>query len=135
MSLFSFRLKDGNTVIIYAQDEPSAREVLREMGQQDTVATVREIKNFAARFALTDSGDLQTTLLHPGTLNEMAADYPFLQAAKSHSFVDFGSPCTDDPSNPVLFSESARQHIKGWDKRDVDVIAYAVQQERERFSN
>lgn len=135
MSLFSFRLKDGNTVIIYAQDEPSAREVLREMGQQDTVATVREIKNFAARFALTDNGDLHTTLLHPGTLNEMAADYPFLQAAKSHSYVDFGSSCTDDPSNPVLFSESARQHISGWDKRDVDVIAYAVQQERQRFSN
>lgn len=89
MALFSFRLKDGNTVIIYAQDEPSAREALREMGQQDTVATVREIKNFVARFSLTDSGDLHTTLLHPGTLNEMAADYPFLQAAKSHSFVDF----------------------------------------------
>ena len=135
MSLFSFRLKDGGTVIIYAQDEPSAREVFREMGPQDTVATVREIKNFAASFALTDSGDLQTTLLHRGTLKEMAADYPFLQAAKSHSYVDFGSSSTDDPSNPVLFSESARQHIKGWDKRDTDVIAFAVQQERGRFSN
>ncbi|HKR31232.1 MAG TPA: hypothetical protein VJT08_12170 [Terriglobales bacterium] len=135
MALFSFRMKDGNTVIIYAQDERSADELLREMGPQSAVANVRQIATFAATFSLTDSGDLQTTLLHPGTLKELAPQYPFLQAAKAHSYADFGSSRTDDPSKPVLFNQSAREHKKGWNQRDKEVISYAVQQERERFSN
>src|SRR5437660_10275101 len=128
MSLFSFRMKDGNTVIVYAQDERLAKEAIGEMGLQSTVATVREIRTFAATFSLTDSGDLQTTLLHPGTLKELAPDYPMLQAAREHSYADFGSSRTDDSSNPVLFNQSARQHVKGWHDRDKDVIGYAVQQ-------
>jgi hypothetical protein len=135
MSLFSFRMKDGNTVIVYAQDQRSATEVLREMGLQSTVANVRQIAKFAATFSLTDSGDLQTTLFHKGTLKELEPDYPLLQAAKAHSYADFGSSRTDDTSNPVRFNRSAREHAKGWNQRDKDVIGYAVQQERERFSN
>jgi hypothetical protein len=38
MPLFSFRMKDGNSVIVYVQDQRSATEVLREMGLQSTVA-------------------------------------------------------------------------------------------------
>jgi hypothetical protein len=128
-------MKDGNSVIIYAEDQTSATKVLQEIGLQSSVASVREITSFAATFSLTDSGDLHTTLLHPGTLKELAPDYPVLQAAKAHSYADFGSSRTDDPSNPVLFNQSARQHTKGWNQRDQDVIGYAVQQERERFSN
>jgi hypothetical protein len=135
MSLFSFRMKDGSSVIVYAQDQRSANEVLREMGLQSTVANVRPIAKFAASFSLTDSGDLHTTLFHPGTLKELELDYPVLKAAKAHSYADFGSSGTDDPSNPVLFNQSAREHAKGWNQRDKDVIGYAVQQERERFSN
>ena len=135
MSLFSFRMKDGNTVIVYAEDERSAREAVREMGLQSTVATVRKITSFAATFSLTDGGDLQATLLHPDTLRQLAPDYPLLQAARAHSYADFGSSRTDDGSKPVLFEQSARQHAKNWNQRDKDVIGYAVQQERERFSN
>jgi hypothetical protein len=135
MSLFSFRMKDGNSVIIYADNEHAAEDVLREMGLQSTVANVRRIAKFAASFALTDSGDLQAILLHPGTLGELAPDYPFLKAARAHSYADFGSSSTDDPSNPVLFDHSVRHHVRGWKKRDKDVIGFAVQQERERFSN
>lgn len=135
MSLFSFRMKDGNCVIIYAKHEEAAREILREMGLQSNVANVRRIVKFAAHFVLTDSGDLQATLLHPGTLNELAPDYPLLQAARAHSYADFGSSRTDDRSNPVLFDQSARQHDRGWQQRDKDVVGFAVQQERERFSN
>lgn len=135
MKLFSFRMKDGNSVIIYAQDERTATEVLGEIGLHSTVASVRELASFAATFTLTDSGDLQTTLLHPGTLKELAPDYPLLHAARAHSYADFGNSGTDDPKNPVLFNKSARQHEKHWDQRDKDVIGYAVQQERERLSN
>ena len=135
MSLFSFRMKDGNTVIVYAQDERLAKEAIGEMGLQSTVATVREIRTFAASFSLSDSGDLLATLLHPGTLKELAPDYPLLLAARAHSYADFGSSQTDDRSKPVLFEQTARQHAKGWNERDKDVIGYAVQQERERFSN
>jgi hypothetical protein len=122
-------------VIIYAEDKTSATKVLQEIGLQSTVASVREITSFAATFALTDNGELHTTLLHPGTLKQLAPDYPVLQAAKAHSYADFGSSRTDDASNPVLFNQSVRQHAKGWNQRDKDVIGYAVQQERERFSN
>jgi hypothetical protein len=135
MSLFSFRMKDGNSVIIYAPDQYAATEVLREIGMQNTVASVRTLASFAATFCLTETGDLQTTLLHPGTLEELAPDYPLLQAARAHSYADFATSGTDDPGNPVLFNKSARQHGKRWSQRDKDVIGYAVQQERERLSD
>jgi len=35
-------MKDGSTVIIYEQDEPSATKVLQEIGLQSTVASVRQ---------------------------------------------------------------------------------------------
>lgn len=135
MSLFSFRMKDGNSVIVYAKDQSSATETLKSMGVQSNVASVREIASFAAMFVLTDSGDLETTLLHPATLDELASDYPLLEAARAHSYADFGSSNTDDRSQPVLFSEPVREHAKAWDRRDKNVVSYAVQQERERLSN
>ena len=122
MSLFSFRMKDGNSVIVYAQDQRSATEVLKEMGLQSSVAGVRQLTRFAATFSLTDGGDLQATLLHPDTLRQLAPDYPLLQAARAHSYADFGSSRTDDGSKPVLFEQSARQHAKNWNQRDKDVI-------------
>ena len=135
MRLFSFRMKDGNCVIVYAKDEKSAVEILNEMGVQSTVAGVRQITRFVANFALTDSGDLRTTLLDPRTLDEFMPDYPLLQAARTHSYVDFGSSSRENKSDPVLFDESTRRHTNDWNQRDKDLIGYAVQQERERFSN
>src|SRR3954447_1379734 len=135
MPLFSFRMKDGNSVIIYAEDERSATEGVREMGLQSTVASMRQIETFAAAFSLSDSGDLHTTLLHPPTLKELAPDYPLLHAARAPSYADFRTSKTDDASHPVLFQQAARQHVRDWKQRDKDVIGYAVQQERERFSN
>jgi hypothetical protein len=128
-------MKDGNSIIVYATDQSSAMETLKSMGVQSNVASVRQIASFAAMFVLSDGGDLQTTLLHPATLDELAPDYPLLQAARAHSYADFGSSNTDDRSRPVLFNEPVRQHAKAWDRRDKSVIGYAVQQERERLSN
>jgi len=135
MRLFLFRMKDGNCVVIYAKDETSAVVILNEMGVQSSPASVRQIKRFVAKFALTDAGDLRTTLMDPGTLEEFAPDYPLLQAARTQSYADFGSSNTDSRSQPVLFDGSTRQHRKDWTHRDEDLIGYAVQQERERFSN
>lgn len=98
MRLFSFRMKDGNSVIIYANDEAEAVETLNEMGIQSTPASVRPITRFVAAFALTDAGDLHTTLLDPGTLSELAPDYPLLRSARAHSYADFGSSSVGDPS-------------------------------------
>jgi hypothetical protein len=135
MRLFSFRMKDGNSVIIYANDQAEASDILSEMGMQGTAASVRPITRFVAAFALTNAGDLHTTLLDPGTLSELAPDYPLLRSARAHSYADFGSSNAADPCKPVLFDDSVRQDANNWDQRDKDVIAYAVQQERERFSN
>lgn len=135
MRLFAFRMKDGNCVIIYAKDESSAVATLSEMGVQSTPASVRQITRFVANFALTDAGDLRTTLLDRGTLEEFAPDYPLLQAARTQSYADFGSSDTDSRAQPVLFDGPTRQHLNEWNHRDEDLIGYAVQQERERFSN
>lgn len=135
MCLFSFRMKNGNCVIVYAKDELTAVQVLNEMGVQSTVASVRPLSRFVASFALTDSGDLQTTLLDAATLTELAPDYPLLQAARAHSYIDFEGSNRNSPSAPVLFHDSSRRDANNWDQRDQDVVAYAVRQERERFSN
>ena len=135
MRLFSFRMRDGNSVIIYARDQLAAEQTLTEMGMQSTAASVRELTRFVANFALTDGGDLHATLLDPGTLNEVSPDYPFLQSARAHSYADFGTSSAGDPSEPNLFNDSVRQDAHNWDKRDKDLIAYVVQKERERFSN
>jgi hypothetical protein len=135
MCLFLFRMKDGNCVIIYAEDETSAIGILNGMGVQGSPAAVRRINRFVANFALTDAGDLRTTLLDPGTLEELAPDYPLLKAARAQSYADFGSSSTDGGSQPALFDTPARQHQNDWNQRDEGLIGYAVQQERERFSN
>lgn len=135
MCLFSFRMKDGNCVIIYAEDETSAIGILNEMGVQGSPSSVRRINRFVANFALTDAGDLRTTLLDPGTLEEFAPDYPLLQAARAQSYADFGSSSTENKSQPVRFDAATRQHQNDWKQRDEGLIGYAVQQERERFSN
>lgn len=134
MRLFSFRMKDGNSVIIYARDQRAAEKTLTEMGMQSTVASVRELTRFVANFALTDGGDLHTTLLDPETLKEVSPDYPLLQSARAHSYADF-SASSGDSSEPNLFNDFVRQDAHNWDKRDKDLIAYVVQKERERFSN
>jgi hypothetical protein len=135
MPLFSFRMTDGNSVIIYAPDQRAAEETLTEMGMQSTAASVRELTRFVANFALTDAGDLHTTLLDPGTLNEVLPDYPLLRSARAHSYADFGGSSTAELSEPALFDDLIRQDAHNWNRRDKDLIAYAVQKERERLSN
>jgi len=135
MRLFSFRMKDGNSVIIYAPDQRAAEEILTDIGMQSTVANVRQLTRFVANFALTDGGDLHTTLLDSRTLNEVSPDYPLLKSARAHSYADFGGSTGEHSSEPALFDDSIRQDAHTWDQRDKDLIAYAVQQERERFSN
>lgn len=135
MPLFSFRMTDGNSVVIYAPDQGAAEETLTEMGMQSTAASVRELTRFVANFALTDAGDLHATLLDPGTLNEVSPDYPLLHSARAHSYADFGSSSTGESSEPVLFDNSTRQDLHNWSRRDKDLIAYVVKKERERLSN
>jgi len=135
MHLFSFRMKDGNCLVIYAKDESSAMDVLKGMGLHSTPAGVRIVTAFVANFALTDTGDLHTTLLDRGTLEDFASDYPLLHAAREHSYADFGDSRPEMASEPVLFNDLTRQDAHNWDRRDKSVISYAVQQERQRFSD
>ena len=135
MDLFSFRMKDGNCVVIYAKDESSAMKVLTGMGLQSSPASVRIVTTFVANFALTDTGDLHTTLLDDGTLQDFASDYPLLHAARAHSYADFDDSRADSASEPVLFNDLARQDAHNWSRRDKNVLGYAVQQERQRFSD
>jgi hypothetical protein len=58
-----------------------------------------------------------------------------LEAARSHSYVDFDSSETDSKTERVLFDAVARHHAQGWDKRTQAMIRYAVEQERLRFAN
>jgi len=105
MRLFSFRMKDGNSVIIYAPDQRAAEEILTDIGMQSTVANVRQLTRFVANFALTDGGDLHTTLLDSRTLNEVSPDYPLLKSARAHSYADFGGSTGEHSSEPALFDD------------------------------
>ena len=135
MDLFSFRMKDGNSVVIYAKNESSAMDALTGMGLHSTPAGVRIVTTFVANFALTDTGDLHTTLLDRGTLQDFASDYPVLHAARAHSYADFSDSRAETASEPVLFNDLARQDAHNWDQRDKNVVAYAVHQERQRLSD
>ena len=110
-------------------------EVLPGMGLHSTAAGVRIVTTFVANFALTDTGDLHTTLLDRRTLQDFASDYPLLHAARAHSYADFDDSRADSESEPVLFNDLARQDAHRWDRRDKSVVAFAVQQERQRFSD
>jgi len=105
------------------------------MGLQSSPAGVRIITKFVVNFALTDTGDLHTSLLDRGTLQDFASDYPGLHAARAHWYADFDDSRAEHGSGPVLFNDSVRQDVHNLDRRDKNVVAYAVQQERPRFSD
>lgn len=135
MSLFILRLRDGNCIVVDAPSEEKARERARPLAASE-VATARRLDSFVAQFTLNDRGELTATLLDKGTLSDLHQhEYPLLQAAHRQSYMDFGDSETDSKSDPVLYDSEASIHAKGWDKRDRDIVQFAVQQERLRFSN
>jgi hypothetical protein len=135
MSLYVLRLRNGDCVIMYAMNEREARERTGKLVTSE-VATIRPLGVFAAQFALTDEGELHSTVLDQGTVAELNKhEYPMLEAARSHSYVDFDSSETDSKTERVLFDAVARHHAQGWDKRTQAMIRYAVEQERLRFAN
>ena len=58
-----------------------------------------------------------------------------LQAANAQSYMDFDASETDSKTDAVLFNGEAKLHVRQWDKRDKEILHFAVQQERLRFSN
>jgi hypothetical protein len=92
--------------------------------------------SFAVQFSLTDEGDFQGTLLDKKTVSELYKhEYPMLRAARAQSYADFGTSETDNASREVLFDSTASNHAKDWDKRDDEIVRFAVEQERMRFSH
>jgi hypothetical protein len=135
MSLYVLRLRNGDCVIMDAMNEREARERTGKLATSE-VATIRPLGVFAAQFALTDEGELQSTILDQGTVAELNKhEYPMLEAARSHSYVDFDSSETDSKTERVLFDAVARHHAQAWDKRTQAMILYAVEQERLRCAN
>jgi hypothetical protein len=49
--------------------------------------------------------------------------------------MDFDDSETDSKTDPVLYDSKASIHAKEWNKRDKDVVQFAVHQERLRFAN
>lgn len=135
MSLYVLRLCNGNCVVMDAMNEREARELTGKLASSE-VATIRPLGVFAVQFALTDEGELQSTVLDQGTIAELNKhEYPMLEAARSHSYVDFDSSETDSKTERVLFDAVASYHAQDWDKRTQAMIRYAVEQERLRFAN
>jgi hypothetical protein len=135
MSLYVLRLRDGNCVIMDATNEREARERTGKLATSE-VATIRPLGIFAAQFSLTDEGELQSIILDQATLADLNKhEYPMLEAARNHSYVEFSSSETDSKTEHVLFDAAARRHAQGWDKRTLEMMRYAVEQERLRFAN
>jgi len=135
MSLYVLRLRDGSCVIADASDEETAREKARPLAASE-VATARKMESFVAHFALSDKGELAATLLDKKTLSDLHEhEYPLLHAANAQSYMDFDHSETDSRTEAVLYDPKASVHASGWDKRDKDIVEFAVQQERLRFAN
>jgi hypothetical protein len=135
MSLYVLRLRDGNCIILDAPNEDSARERAKPLAASE-VATARKLDSFVVQFALTDEGELTATLLDKNTISDLHQhEYPMLQAANAQSYMDFDASETDSKTDAVLFNNDANVHAQQWDKRDKDILHFAVQQERLRFSN
>lgn len=135
MSLFILRLRDGNCIVVDAPSEEKARERARPLAASE-VATARKLDSFVAQFALSNDGELTATLLDKNTISDLHQhEYPLLQAAHEQSFVDFDDSETDSRTDAVLYDSKASVHAREWDKRDKDIVQFAVQQERLRFAN
>jgi hypothetical protein len=58
-----------------------------------------------------------------------------LKVANAQSYADFGASETDSQTEAVRFSSPVRRHAQKWDERDKQIVHYAVEQERLRFSH
>jgi hypothetical protein len=135
MTLFVLRLRDGNCVVVAAEDEAGARQRAKDLRTDVEIATVRKLESFAAQFLLTDNGELQSTLLDEQTLADLRVhEYPMLNSARTQSYVDFNSSETDSKTDYVLYDAPAQKHIAAWDDRDKRLVSYAVRQERDRLA-
>jgi hypothetical protein len=136
MNVFALRLRDGGCLIVLAEDESAARNRAQSLCSVEEIASVRPVSSFAARFSLTDDGDLVSTLLDPVCLADLIAhEYPMLNAARAQSFDDFGASQTDSQTEPVLYDREAREHKADWEGRDKSLISFAVRQERQRLAS
>jgi hypothetical protein len=135
MPLYVMRIRNGNTIFAAAENEAGARERVKDIGAGSEIVNTRELGTFAAQFFLADDGELKSILLDDETLSDLQKhEYPMLDAARAHSYADFGSSETDKPGEEVLYDAAALKHERDWDQRDTDLIAYAVQQERKRLA-
>jgi hypothetical protein len=135
MSLYVLRLRDGNCIMVDAASEDEARSRVKPVPGNE-IATARNLESFVARFSLTDDGELTSTLVDKRTVAELHEhEYPLLNAAHAHSYTEFDASETDSKTDAVLFDHNASVHARGWDKRDKQIVSYAVEQERQRFAN
>jgi hypothetical protein len=135
MSIYVLRLRDGNCIVASASNEDDARKSVEPLAASEVV-TVRELDTFVAQFVLNDNGELSATLLHKETIADLHQhEYPMLKAANAQSYADFGTSETDSQTEAVLFSSPVRRHAQEWEKRDKQIVRYAVEQERLRFAH
>ena len=135
MTLFVLRLRDGNCVVVAAEDEAGARQRAKDLRTDVEIATVRKLESFAAQFLLTDDGELKSILLDEQTLADLRIhEYPMLNSARNQSYADFNSSETDSRAEHVLYDAPAQKHIAAWDDRDKRLVSYAVRQERDRLA-
>src|SRR5581483_4569009 len=103
----SFRMKDGNTVIFYAEDQPSRRRgYCRKLGCKARLQA--ENSKLRGYFLANRQGDLQTTAAASGHAQGTRPRLPLLQVARAHSYADLGTSGTDDCTQPVLFNKRER---------------------------
>ena len=135
MPVYVLRLRDGNCIVVDARNEEQARENAKPLAASEIVSA-RKLKSFVAHFALGDEGELAATLVDKKTLSDLHEhEYPMLRAANAQSYDDFGASESDSNTEMVLFDSAVRHHTRGWDKRDKQIVRYAVEQERLRFTN
>jgi hypothetical protein len=135
MAVYVLRLRDGDCIVVDARNEEQARDRAKPLAASEVVST-RKLESFVAHFALGNDGELASTLVDKSTLSDLHKhEYPMLSAANAQSYADFGASERDSKTEVVLFDSAVDRHAKEWDERDKQIVRYAVEQERLRFTN
>lgn len=153
MDLFMIRLENGNSVVLQAENEAEALEVVglrsdpRELaetltegsGEQHDPAevhltminsgvgpqnyTIRKLKNFMCEFCLTDEGEFEARLAN--------ADQAYDEFYLDYPELD---RAFDEAAAPLLADDHWPGHLEAHRERTTRAIAAAVAKERTRFT-
>src|SRR5208282_4376175 len=129
--LYVLRLTNGDSVVVLAADERSARKIATTLNPDEAaeVDSVRRLDSFALQLSPNEEGTLEVAHWHDATLdNILVNEYPLLndayRRANAEPFLQ-----APNPHDPPL------SQLKAAHERNKDIIRQGLRLERQRSSH